>query len=50
MEPEVECDSCGWRGGVDELTDAPDDVGNWVYCPECGSTEILDYVEDEENE
>lgn len=41
MEPEYECDSCGWHGY--DL----DEDGN---CPDCGSSEIVDYQDDNEDE
>lgn len=40
MEPELECDSCGWVGDPTELAEGG-------YCPDCGSSEIVEYVDDE---
>lgn len=41
MEPELECDTCGWIGDPAELDE--DDC-----CPDCGSSEIVEYVPDDE--
>jgi hypothetical protein len=43
MEPEVECESCGWQGYAGDL-----DEGG--VCPDCGSSEIVDYEDEDEDD
>lgn len=43
--PEIECQDCFWQGESQELqsaTDNPDDT-DFIYCPNCGSSDICDY-------
>ena len=56
MEPEVECEDCGWQGHSLELLCSEEDENSnnqnvkFNHCPDCNETNIVDCEIDEEDE
>jgi len=55
---EVQCEGCGWAGYVTELSCSQADYDSikpsseikWDRCPECDSTDIVDFEPDEDDD
>lgn len=45
-----QCESCGWIGPETELLQFEDHNSTSGCCPVCGSTEIYEQLEDEDDE